>query len=180
MYQRQRKGWGFNGGGPGSGIYRTVDGGATWTEMSNGLPHGDKGRIGIATAARDGQTVYAIVEADPPGAGGVYRSTTRGDRWEHLASLNPRPMYYSRIYLDPKDSNRVYLMGSNRGLWISDDAGRSLPRHLQRGPRRRPHFVGRSGEYQSPDCRRRWRRLHFVRPWDVVVVPDESATRPVL
>src|ERR1035438_5023437 len=53
MYQRQRKGWGFNGGGPGSGIYRTTDGGDTWTETGNGLPGGDKGRIGITLSARD-------------------------------------------------------------------------------------------------------------------------------
>jgi len=126
MYQRQRKGWGFNGGGPGSGIFRTTDGGASWTEIAGGLPRGDKGRIGLALSARDSRMVYAVVEADPPGAGGVFRSANRGDNWEHLSSLNPRPMYYSRIYLDPKDSNRVYLMGSNRGLWISDDAGRSF------------------------------------------------------
>jgi len=126
MYQRQRKGWGFNGGGPGSGIYRTTDGGSNWTELANGLPRGDKGRIGVATFARDGRTVYAVVEADPAGAGGVFRSLNRGESWEHLSTLNPRPMYYSRIYLDPKDSNRVYLMGSNRGLWLSDDAGRSF------------------------------------------------------
>ena len=126
MYQRQRKGWGFNGGGPGSGIYRTTDGGVTWTETASGLPPGDKGRIGITLSARDSRTVYAMVEAEPAGTGGVFRSQNRGDNWEHLTSLNPRPMYYSRIYIDPKDSNRVYLMGSNRGLWVSDDGGRSF------------------------------------------------------
>jgi photosystem II stability/assembly factor-like uncharacterized protein len=126
MYQRQRKGWGFNGGGPGSGIERTTDGGATWTELREGLPRGDKGRIGITTFAGDGRTVYAVVEADPAASGGVFRSVNRGDSWEHLSSLDPRPMYYSRIYLDPKDANHVYLMGSNRGLWMSDDAGRNF------------------------------------------------------
>ena len=125
MYQRQRKGWGFNGGGPGSGIFRTTDGGTTWTELVNGLPRGDKGRIGLATFAGDGRRVYAVVEAGP-GAGGVFRSQNRGESWEHLSALNPRPMYYSRIYPDPKDTDRVYLMGSNRGLWISNDAGRSF------------------------------------------------------
>jgi photosystem II stability/assembly factor-like uncharacterized protein len=126
MYQRQRKGWGFSGGGPGSGIYRTIDGGANWTELVNGLPRGDKGRIGLATSSTDSRTVYAVVESDPASAAGVFRSVNRGETWEHLTSLNPRPMYYSRIYLDPKDANRVYLIGSNRGLWLSDDAGRSF------------------------------------------------------
>ena len=128
MYQRQRKGWGFNGGGPGSGIYRTTDGGANWTQLVNGLPRGDKGRIGLATFPGDSHVVYAVVEADPtalPTTGGVFRSTNRGDTWEHLSNLDPRPMYYSRIYVDPKEVNRVYLMGSNRGLWISDDGGRN-------------------------------------------------------
>ena len=129
MYQRQRKGWGFNGGGPGSGIFRTIDGGATWTEMVNGLPRGDKGRIGLTMFAGDSRVVYAVVEADPaalPTSCGVFRSVNRGETWEHLSNLDPRPMYYSRIYLDPNDVNRVYLMGSNRGLWVSDDAGRSF------------------------------------------------------
>ena len=158
MYQHQRKGWGYNGGGPGSGIFRTMDGGATWTELTRGLPRGDKGRIGLATFAGDNRVVYAIVEADPapagrgeggemapagavPGGrggrgpvsldaitarGGVFRSLDSGETWQHLSGLDPRPMYYSRIYVDPKDVNRVYLMGSNRGVFISDDGGRNF------------------------------------------------------
>ena len=124
LYQRQRKGWGFNGGGPGSGLYRTTDGGATWTELTNGLPTGEKGRIGVAIFAGDSRVVYAVIEAS--GASGIYRSTDQGETWEHLSGLNPRPMYYSRIYPDPKDARRVYLMGSNRGFFISDDGGRSF------------------------------------------------------
>ncbi len=130
MYQRQRKGWGFNGGGPGSGLYRTMDGGATWTELKNGLPRSDKGRIGLAIYPGDPRIVYAIMEADPPGVGadpaavgGVFRSGDRGESWMHMSGLNPRPSYYSRIYVDPKTSTRVYIMGSNRGLYMSDDSG---------------------------------------------------------
>ena len=146
MYQHQRKGWGYNGGGPGSGIYRTMDGGASWTELTNGLPRGDKGRIGLATFAGDNRVVYAIVEADEtpagPGGrggrgqqvasdaitarGGVFRSMDGGETWQHMSGLNPRPMYYSRIYIDPSDRNRVYVMGSNRGVFISDDGGRTF------------------------------------------------------
>jgi photosystem II stability/assembly factor-like uncharacterized protein len=155
MYQHQRKGWGYNGGGPGSGIFRTMDGGATWTELKNGLPHGDKGRIGLAIYAGDNRVIYAIVEADPAPAGrgeggppaagggrgrggrgagsdtitahgGVFRSLDSGETWQHMTGLNPRPMYYSRIYIDPKDVNRVYIMGSNRGVFISDDGARNF------------------------------------------------------
>ncbi len=169
MYQHQRKGWGYNGGGPGSGIFRTMDGGATWTELKNGLPPGDKGRIGLAIFASDNRALYTIVEADPapagrgeggaespaaaaeptaaPGGrggrggrggagsqspdaitarGGIFRSLDSGETWQHMTGLNPRPMYYSRIYIDPKDMNRVYIMGSNRGVFISDDGARNF------------------------------------------------------
>ena len=148
MYQRQRKGWGYNGGGPGSGLFRTTDGGATWTELTNGLPRGEKGRIGLAIFPGDPRIVYAIVEAGAaPGIaetgtdfggrggrgfaaasqnGGVFRSQDGGQTWEHMASINPRPSYYSRIYVDPKAANRVYIMGSNRGFYISDDSGHTF------------------------------------------------------
>jgi photosystem II stability/assembly factor-like uncharacterized protein len=152
MYQHQRKSWGYNGGGPGSGIFRSMDGGATWTELKRGLPGVDKGRIGLATFAGDNRILYAIVEADPTPAGrgeggeaaatpatrvpqspetitsrgGVFRSLDGGETWQHMTGLNPRPMYYSRIYVDPKDVNRVYVMGSNRGVFISDDGAHNF------------------------------------------------------
>ncbi len=88
MYQHQRKGWGYNGGGPGSGIFRTMDGGASWTELKNGLPRGDKGRIGLATFAGDNRVVYAIVEADPAPAGrgeGGAESPAAAGRGEDVA-----------------------------------------------------------------------------------------------
>ena len=84
-YQRQRKAWGFNGGGPGSGIYRTRDGGATWTKLTNGLPTGDKGRIGLdicrrrrRARLRDGRG-----RTPAPREGGVYSAAADGgDTWE--------------------------------------------------------------------------------------------------
>lgn len=139
LYQRQRKGWGFNGGGAGSGVYRSTDGGAHWSELTHGLPEGDKGRIGLSIFPAKPHIVYAIVEADPPGgrggrrtgsapaeSGGVFRSTDGGDTWEHMSGLNPRPCYYSRIYVDPRDAARVYIMGSNRGFYTSGDSGKSF------------------------------------------------------
>ena len=124
-YQRQRTAWGFNGGGPGSAIYRTDNGGATWTKLINGLPRGDKGRIGLDVFHADGHVVYAVVEAAGRDSG-IYRTTTRGDTWEQVSNLNPRPMYFSQIRIDPKDRNRVYLLGSNRGFYISDDGGKDF------------------------------------------------------
>jgi photosystem II stability/assembly factor-like uncharacterized protein len=124
-YQRQRSAWGFDGGGPGSAIYKTIDGGATWTKLTNGLPTGDKGRIGIALFPTDSRVVYATVEAAPASAG-VYRTLDGGANWEKLSSLDARPMYYSQIRLDPKDRNRVYMLGSNRGFYFSDDGGKTF------------------------------------------------------
>jgi hypothetical protein len=136
MYQRRRTGYGFNGGGPGSGIYRTTDGGDIWKELTDGLPEGDKGRIGLDIYRRDGNLVYAVVEADKRDPGrpfggpqqpgeresGVYRSTDRGETWEWVSGTNPRPMYYSQIRIDPTDSERIYVLGTQ--LMVSDD-GRS-------------------------------------------------------
>ncbi|HEY6213607.1 MAG TPA: hypothetical protein VIW45_15045 [Vicinamibacterales bacterium] len=124
-YQRQRAAWGFNGGGPGSGIYRTENGGGTWTKLAAGLPRGDKGRIGLDLFRGDSRIVYAVVEAAGRESG-VYRSINRGESWEQLSTLNPRPIYYSQIRVDPKDRDRVYLLGSNRGFYASDDGGRNF------------------------------------------------------
>ena len=136
-YQRRRRAWGFNGGGPGSGIHRTTDGGDTWVELTDGLPEGDKGRIGLDIYRGDGNLVFALVEADArmPGQGfgggsgsdarnGVYRSTDRGETWEHLSTTNNRPMYYSQIRVDPNDPERIYLGGSS--LYRSSDGGRNF------------------------------------------------------
>ena len=138
MYQRQRTGWGFNGGGPGSGIYRTFDGGDSWTELSEGLPEGDKGRIGVDVFRQDGNVVYALVEAEPRSAdqgfgggggggqsqNGLFRSLDRGDSWEKMSGANPRPMYYSQVRIDPSNVDRIYLLGGS--LMVSDDGGRSF------------------------------------------------------
>jgi photosystem II stability/assembly factor-like uncharacterized protein len=141
MYQRRRTGWGFNGGGPGSGLYRTLDGGDTWIELTDGLPEGDKGRIGIDVYRRDGNVVYATIEADKrdPAAGfgggqggqgerdrksGLYRSTNRGETWEWMSATNPRPMYYSQVRIDPNNPERIYVLGTR--LSVSDDGGKTF------------------------------------------------------
>ena len=142
MYQRQRRAWGFNGGGPGSGIYRTNDGGDNWNELAGGLPTGDMGRIGLDIYRGDGNMVFALVEADARGPGqgfggggfgggggddrqtGLYGSTDRGETWEHLTTTNNRPMYYSQVRVDPNDPERIYLGGSS--LFRSSDGGRNF------------------------------------------------------
>ena len=136
MYQRRRTGFGFNGGGPGSGIYRTMDGGENWTEMTEGLPEGDKGRIGLDVYQQNGNVIYALIEADARSAGqgfgrssgpsesGLFRSADRGTTWEKMSDTNPRPMYYSQIRIDPSNPDRIYVLGTS--LMVSDDAGRTF------------------------------------------------------
>ncbi len=137
LYQRRRTAWGFNGGGPGSGIHRTTDGGDTWTKLSGGLPDGDLGRIGLDIYRGDSNQVFAIVEADKrrPGQGfgggnqrgrktGVYRSHDRGETWVQTSTTNNRPMYYSQIRVDPNDPERIYLGGA--ALYRSVDGGKTF------------------------------------------------------
>ena len=122
MYQRRRTAFGFSAGGPGSGLHRTTDGGDSWTELTRGLPSGDKGRIGVDVHRRDGALVYALVESRGDGRG-LYRSTDRGDSWEKVSSRNPRPMYFSMVRIDPNNPERIYLGGVR--FSASDDGGRT-------------------------------------------------------
>lgn len=121
MYQRRRTAWGFNGGGPGSGIYRSTDGGDTWEELTDGIPAGDKGRIGLAISRSNPMVLNALIEHTEDT--GTYRSTDGGDTWEKMSDLNGRPMYYSHVYIDPNDENVVYTLATSS--YRSRDGGRT-------------------------------------------------------
>jgi photosystem II stability/assembly factor-like uncharacterized protein len=121
-YQRLRRTWGFNGGGPGSGIYKTTDGGESWNELTEGIPSGDKGRIGLTIAETNANILYATIEhAD---SSGTYRTVDAGKSWERVNELNPRPMYYSHIVADPTDEERVYILATE--FYMSDDGGETF------------------------------------------------------
>ena len=122
LYQRRRTAFGFSASGSGSGLYRTLDGGESWTELTDGLPEGDKGRIGIDVYRRDGNLIYALVESRGDGRG-LYRSTDRGGSWEKISDRNPRPMYFSMVRIDPGNPERIYLGGVS--FSASDDGGRT-------------------------------------------------------
>lgn len=124
-YQRRRTPWGFNGGGPGSAIYKTIDGGATWTKMTKGLPEGITGRIGLDIYRRNTDIVYALVEN---AKGGTYRSDDRGETWRKVSDMDSRPMYYSQIRVDPNNEQRVWQLAAN--MYYSDDGGKTWNSNL--------------------------------------------------
>ncbi|MBU6365955.1 MAG: hypothetical protein KJT01_07075 [Gemmatimonadetes bacterium] len=118
-YQRLRSAFGFNGGGPGSALWKSVDGGTTWRQLGSGLPEGDKGRIGLAIAASRPDVLVATIEHG--GQGGVYRTDDAALTWRRVSPTNPRPMYYSKPVIDPTTDQRVWLMGVQP--WKSEDGG---------------------------------------------------------
>jgi photosystem II stability/assembly factor-like uncharacterized protein len=140
LWEARRTPWTLSSGGPGSGIYRSNDGGTTWKHIEeHGLPKGPYGRIGVAIAANS-ERVYALIEAKE--AGGLYRSDDGGDSWDLVNgshNLFQRAWYYMHVIADPRDSNTVYVAdveffkstdggrnfnkvkvphGDNHGLWI--------------------------------------------------------------
>jgi photosystem II stability/assembly factor-like uncharacterized protein len=121
-YQRRRAQWGMNGGGPGSGIWKSTDGGETWAKLENGIPEGAKGRIGLDIYRRNPNVLYARIEH--PTASGVYRTDDGGANWRKLSDVNPRPMYFSQIRIDPDTDSRIYVLGVQ--LHVSDDGGRTF------------------------------------------------------
>lgn len=120
-YQRRRRGWGFNGGGPGSGLYKTTNGGETWTKLTEGLPTGNTGRIGISIYRSNPNIVYTIIEHKE---GGVFRSEDKGLSWKKMSNTNPRPMYYSQIRIDPNNDQRIWVLGAR--MYVSEDGGKTF------------------------------------------------------
>jgi photosystem II stability/assembly factor-like uncharacterized protein len=120
-YQRRRRAWGFVGGGPGGGLFRSLDGGDTWEKLTKGLPAGDVGRIGVEISKSDPNVVYALVEHKT--AGGVYRSDDRGATWTRQSGFDPRPSYYSQIRIDPRNPDKVWVLGS---FAVSIDGGKTF------------------------------------------------------
>ena len=108
-FQRRRHVFTYVGGGPGSTIYKSVDGGATWQKTANGLPSGDLGRIGLAISPADPEYLYAIVEATENNSG-FYRSTDRGASWQKQSSHNTGGNYYSEIVPHPTEPLTVFSM----------------------------------------------------------------------
>jgi photosystem II stability/assembly factor-like uncharacterized protein len=139
LYARQRTPWSFVSGPDHTdgkdvgGIFKTTDGGTTWTKLGGGLP-GRTARIGLAIHRKDPKVLYAVVQSDEGGTssigdvrsrrGGVFRTSDAGATWTRVNALNPRPFYFSKIRVDPEDDKRVYVLGF--ALHVSEDGGRTF------------------------------------------------------
>ena len=126
FWEVYRKPWTLESGGPGGGIFKSTDGGDTWTELTRnqGLPRGTVGKIGITVSPANPERVWAIVEAED---GGVFRSDNGGRTWTKVneqRNLRQRAWYYTRIYADTKNADTVYVL--NTGFYKSNDAGRTF------------------------------------------------------
>ncbi len=121
-WQRRRHFYTLVNGGPESAMYKSTDGGNTWTKLRAGLPPGDLGRIGIDVSPVDTNVVYATVEASG-NLSGIFRSKDRGATWEKMSPNIAQAMYYGNIITDPKDVDRVYI--PNVVFQVSDDGGKT-------------------------------------------------------
>jgi len=124
LWQARRTPWSLTSGGPGSGLYRSNDGGTTWKQLTeHGLPAGPYGKIGVAVAANS-ERVYALIEAKE---GGLFRSDDGGDTWQLVDNDRAnwqRAWYYMHIFADPQDADVVYI--ANVDFYKSTDGGRSF------------------------------------------------------
>jgi len=125
LWQMRRQPWNMSSGGPGSGLYRSTDGGVTWTQLKgNGIPTGILGRIDVTVSGADSNRVYAMIEAKD---GGLFRSDDAGNHWTRVNTdgrLTQRAWYFSKITADPKNANTLYAV--NTGLLRSTDGGKSF------------------------------------------------------
>jgi photosystem II stability/assembly factor-like uncharacterized protein len=141
-YQRRRSQCCFNGGGPGSGLWKSTDAGETWTRLTTGVPAGSLGRIGLDIYRKSPNILYALIEAEGGGGGGrgaaaaaaapaaqgggsgLYRSDDAGASWHRISATNPRPMYFSQIRIDPNNPDRLLI--ANVQVMLSTDGGRTF------------------------------------------------------
>ena len=167
-YQRRRHVWTIINGGPESAIHKSLDGGATWTKLTSGLPEEELGRVGLAIAPANPDVVYAIVEASR-GAGGFFRSEDAGATWRKQGSYVPvSAQYYQELFPDPHDVDTVYSM--DVFIQVTHDGGKTWSNAGERhkhvdnhalwiDPKNRDHLLNGNdgGLYETFDRGRTWR-----------------------
>ncbi|MCC7308611.1 MAG: hypothetical protein IT173_13685 [Acidobacteria bacterium] len=149
MYQRRRTVFGFNGSGEHSALYKSNDGGDTWTKVTKGMPYDtenaptprpegllETGRIAIAVYPKDPDIVYVSVEH---ANGGIFRSNDKGETWTRMSEINavPRPMYFSQIRIDPNNDQRLWQAGVT--MQYSEDGGKTWSGNFSRAPHADTH-----------------------------------------
>ena len=132
IWEAWRRSWGMSSGGEDSGLWKSTDGGESWTEITGniGLAEGPIGKIGVAVSPANPNRVWALVEHEPDG--GVWRSDDAGATWERVneeRKLRQRAFYYTRVYADPNDEDVMYAL--NTGLYRSRDGGETFPGGIQ-------------------------------------------------
>ena len=128
MWRGERKPWTIISGAYEGGVYKSSDGGDTWTHMTEGLPQGLIGKSDLAVSPADPDRVYVLMEAPQPDDG-LYRSDDRGRTWRQVTSYNPilnRPFYYTNVDADPTNADIVYV--NNEGFYKSTDGGENFER----------------------------------------------------
>lgn len=172
-WQRHRTVAAYMGGGPGSGIHRSDDGGVTWTKLTSGIPGSNLGKIGLAMSHFNPDVIYAAIETDRT-KGGIYMSNNRGVSWtkqSNTVSGGTGPHYYQELYASPHHDGKLFLM--NNYVMISDDHGKTFNRMNVRNMHVDAHAIAfrksdseyiimgtDGGIYESFDLTKTWR---FVR-----------------
>ncbi len=169
-WDRHRTVAAYMGGGPGSGLHRSMDGGNTWTKLTEGLPKSNLGKIGLAISPHNPDYLYAAIELDRR-KGAVYKSTDKGSTWEKMSdaiSGGTGPHYYQELYACPHNLDRIYLMDVR--IQVSDDGGKNFRRLSEKYKHSDNHalvfkkndpdylLVGTDGGlYESYDLAENWR-----------------------
>ena len=188
-WQRHRNVAAYMGGGPGSGIHRSSDGGDTWEKLSQGLPKSNMGKIGLAISPQNPDVVYAAIELDRR-TGGVFRSANRGASWEKRSEAvagATGPHYYQELYASPHQFDRLYLVDVR--MQVSEDGGKTFTRMKEEHKHSDNHaiafreddpdylLVGTDGGlYESFDLTENWRfiaNLPVTQFYKVAVDDDE-------
>ncbi|MEM8847830.1 MAG: glycosyl hydrolase [Bacteroidota bacterium] len=169
-WDRHRTVAAYMGGGPGSGLHKSIDGGETWTKLTNGIPKSNLGKIGLAISPFDNEVIYAAIELDRK-KGGLFISRNRGASWSKQSdavSGGTGPHYYQELYASPHQNGKLYLMSNY--VQISDDHGKNfsfmnedkkhVDSHAMAFKKSDPDYVlfgTDGGLYESYDLTKTWR-----------------------
>lgn len=141
-WDRHRTVAAYMGGGPGSGIHKSTDGGETWKKLTSGIPNSNLGKIGLAISPFNADVIYAAIELDLR-EGGIYMSSNKGESWtkqSDAVSGGTGPHYYQELYASPHQEGRLYL--ANNSMLVSDDHGKTYRRLKRKGVHSDSHAIG--------------------------------------